>query len=88
MARDDRADEAGGAALTLPVLLVAAALAFLVTWGGTFVVRRYAPAWGLLDRPNQRSSHVRATPRGGGVGVIAGVMVALGVIHFLVEPLA
>ena len=40
----------------------------------TAVVRR----WGahlLVDVPNHRSSHSRPTPRGGGIGVIAGVVV-------------
>lgn len=31
------------------------------------VYYRKAPEWGLVDVPNQRSSHIRVTPRGGGV---------------------
>jgi Fuc2NAc and GlcNAc transferase len=46
----------------------------------TGAVRRYALRTGLLDRPNERSSHVTATPRGGGIAVVttvvAGALVA------------
>lgn len=31
---------------------------------------------GILDRPNARSNHARPTPRGGGLGVIAGIFAA------------
>ncbi len=46
----------------------------------TGVVRRYAVKQRLLDRPNERSSHDRPTPRGGGLAlaaiVLGGVVVA------------
>ncbi|MFT3867302.1 MAG: glycosyltransferase family 4 protein [Nibricoccus sp.] len=35
-----------------------------------FIVRK-APVLGLVDRPNERSSHTKVTPRGGGVGIVA-----------------
>lgn len=50
-------------------------------------IRRYARRFGLLDRPNERSSHVRTTPRGGGIGIIAGVMAGLGVVLWWMHPL-
>jgi UDP-N-acetylmuramyl pentapeptide phosphotransferase/UDP-N-acetylglucosamine-1-phosphate transferase len=34
----------------------------------------------LLDQPNERSSHVAPTPRGGGIAVVLGVLVALAVV--------
>jgi UDP-N-acetylmuramyl pentapeptide phosphotransferase/UDP-N-acetylglucosamine-1-phosphate transferase len=37
----------------------------------TYAVRSFALSRRLLDRPNQRSSHVRPTPRLGGLAVIA-----------------
>lgn len=37
----------------------------------TFVVSTVADSLSLLDRPNERSSHVRPTPRGGGIGIVA-----------------
>ena len=43
------------------------------------LVRRRALRAGHLDAPNERSSHVRPTPRGGGIGVVFGLGVALAV---------
>jgi Fuc2NAc and GlcNAc transferase len=43
---------------------------FLVSMLVTGLVRRYALKVHLLDYPNERSSHVRATLRGGGVGLV------------------
>lgn len=63
-----------GPGQVLTVMVVAAtASAFLVG-----LVRRRAGLLGLLDVPNSRSSHRVPTPRGGGLGILAGL--ALGVI--------
>ncbi len=43
----------------------------------TAVVRRVAIARGVLDLPNVRSSHVVATPRGGGLSIAVAVSIAL-----------
>ena len=64
------AADAGAAAVAL---VVAAAVAWLVA--------RNASRIGLLDIPNARSSHAVATPRGGGIGVVAGV--AAGMLVFI-----
>lgn len=37
----------------------------------------YAQRRGMLDQPGQRRSHVRATPRGGGIGVVLAVAACL-----------
>jgi len=58
---------------------LAAVLGFVVAAGTAWLVARYAPRLGLLDVPNERSSHVFPTPRGGGIGIVAGV--AAGVIY-------
>ncbi len=42
------------------------------------LVERHAPALGLMDIPNERSSHSHPTPRGGGIGIVAGSV--LGVV--------
>jgi Fuc2NAc and GlcNAc transferase len=57
-----------------------------VAWIATFPVRTYAHRLGLLDRPNERSSHVRTTPRGGGIGIIAGVLTGLSVVEWWIHP--
>jgi len=43
-----------------------AVISFLLTWA----VRRYALSRGLLDVPNERSSHSSPTPRGAGVAIV------------------
>jgi UDP-N-acetylmuramyl pentapeptide phosphotransferase/UDP-N-acetylglucosamine-1-phosphate transferase len=58
------------ATLATLALSTAAALA------GTPLFLRVARRWGLLDRPNARSAHTRATPRGGGLVVLAAAALA------------
>lgn len=48
----------------------------LVGAGGTWFARRYALQRQLLDQPGERRSHSVATPRGGGIGVVAAILVA------------
>jgi Fuc2NAc and GlcNAc transferase len=48
-------------------------VAFGVGAGVTWLVARNASKLGLLDIPNERSSHESSTPRGGGIGILAGV---------------
>ncbi len=50
---------------------------FIASWAMTGRVLRYALATRLLDVPNARSSHKVATPRGGGVAIVAMVLLAL-----------
>jgi UDP-N-acetylmuramyl pentapeptide phosphotransferase/UDP-N-acetylglucosamine-1-phosphate transferase len=52
-------------------LLVVSASAILVG-----VVRLFAIAHGVIDHPTDRGSHAVPTPRGGGLGVIATILVA------------
>ncbi len=59
------------------LLVVVAVAAFLMTaW-----LRRYALAKSLLDIPNGRSSHAMPTPRGGGLAVVIGFLLALPVLQ-------
>ncbi len=55
---------------------LAVALALIVSVLGTCLVRLLALRHGMLDVPNQRSMHVQATPRGGGIAIVAAVVVA------------
>ncbi|PYS96777.1 MAG: hypothetical protein DMF50_03270 [Acidobacteria bacterium] len=54
------------------------AVAFLVAFGLTPFVRLLAERTGALDRPDERKQHGAATPKLGGVAVIAGFVLALG----------
>lgn len=45
-----------------------------------FVVWRMLRAWQVIDRPNERSSHTEATPRGGGLAILAVWLIGAGVL--------
>lgn len=49
----------------------------LVSAAGTWAARRYALHRRLVDEPGERRSHVVATPRGGGLGPVLGILVAM-----------
>lgn len=59
----------------LPSLIVSAAAAGLV--------RRYAPRWGLIDRPGHRKVHSTPTPLGGGLAIWLGMALPLAAGHLL-----
>jgi UDP-N-acetylmuramyl pentapeptide phosphotransferase/UDP-N-acetylglucosamine-1-phosphate transferase len=44
---------------------------------GTWLARRYALAYRLIDLPGARRSHSVATPRGGGIAIVAAMLLAL-----------
>jgi Fuc2NAc and GlcNAc transferase len=48
----------------------------------TFRLRKYALANSLIDVPNNRSSHVVPTPRGGGVSIVLSFMLLLPVLGY------
>lgn len=61
----------------LPSPLVVAVIACILTLGLTPVMRAASSRFGLLDRPNRRSSHRTVVPRGGGVAIALAVLAAL-----------
>jgi Fuc2NAc and GlcNAc transferase len=62
------------------LMFLLASSVVLTAWM-TGLLRRYALDTGILDRPNQRSSHSQPTPRGGGLAVVVASIVAIGVLH-------
>lgn len=78
MAPHGVADEAGGTDLSAATWILTAAFACAVALAATFVVRRHARTLGLMDAPNERSSHRVVTPRGGGVAIMLGSVLGLG----------
>lgn len=58
----------------MSLLLPGVALLALILTGA---LRRYALARSLMDMPNARSSHSVPTPRGGGVAIVLGFMLAM-----------
>lgn len=55
--------------------LLAPMFAFVVAWGATRSCCRPGSWLYFLDQPNERSLHVTPTPRTGGLGVMAGLLV-------------
>jgi UDP-N-acetylmuramyl pentapeptide phosphotransferase/UDP-N-acetylglucosamine-1-phosphate transferase len=55
------------------------ALFFCISLAGTLAARRYAIWRDLLDHPGERRSHVVSTPRGGGIGIVLSLLIALGI---------
>jgi Fuc2NAc and GlcNAc transferase len=61
-------------------MILAVATSVAASYMVTSILSKLAPRIGMIDTPNPRSSHVRPTPRGGGLGVIAGVAVGVAVL--------
>jgi len=57
------------------ILLLAAA--FFTSFVGTFLARRTARRFGLMDDPGHRKVHTVATPRNGGIGIFWGFALPL-----------
>jgi Fuc2NAc and GlcNAc transferase len=54
--------------MALPMRVAGAALVASALL--TYIARRFALSRGMLDVPNERSSHTRVTPRGGGIAIV------------------
>ncbi len=60
--------------MTYLLLTGLAALSLVLAWTATGAVIPWLQRRAILDRPNARSSHDRPTPRGGGLGLLAGLL--------------
>ena len=60
--------------MPLPAWAVAC---FAIALAGTWLARRYALRAALFDHPGERRSHAVATPRGGGIAIVAAVATVL-----------
>ena len=58
-------------------------VATILSWLATFPLRRWAPRLGLVDIPNERSSHEKPTPKGGGLGIVLALSISL-TVYFAV----
>lgn len=58
-------------------VIISFIILFLISFVLTFSVRKYALRKNIIDLPNFRSSHVKPTPRGGGVAIVISVLMAL-----------
>ncbi|MGB1547309.1 MAG: MraY family glycosyltransferase [Alphaproteobacteria bacterium] len=63
---------------------LAGGAALLASWVSTGFVRYFLHRHAILDHPNPRSSHTLPTPRGGGLGVVAVLLLVWGAITYFV----
>ena len=61
----------------LTKIILVLMVSFAAAWLATKLLIRFLRARGVMDVPNARSSHKVPTPRGGGVGILAGLAVGL-----------
>ncbi|WP_198377499.1 glycosyltransferase family 4 protein [Neoroseomonas rubea] len=66
--------------MLLDAVLRHLAFAFLLALLSAAAVRAMI-AWPILDHPNARSSHVRPTPRGGGVGIVLAFVAGMAALY-------
>jgi Fuc2NAc and GlcNAc transferase len=72
----------------LPIVLASIGLAFFATLVASGLYLKVARRLRLFDHPNERSAHVEPTPRGGGLGIFAGLYAALALPLLLGQPWA
>lgn len=58
-----------------------------LSWLCTRLIIQRAAGWGLQDIPNERSSHVRPTPRGGGAAIVVAALTGFGLLWLLASQL-
>ncbi|MEQ8319632.1 MAG: glycosyltransferase family 4 protein [Rhodospirillales bacterium] len=63
-------------------VIAAIAGSFIIAAIGTGLLRKLLAKRGIVDVPNQRSSHTHTTPRGGGLAVVAAFMAGIAVLMF------
>jgi len=63
---------------TMFLLIVLVVLSFILTW----IIRRFANKLNIVDIPNNRSSHEKPTPRGGGLAIVLTWYSAITVLFF------
>ncbi len=64
-------------------LVITGLLGCVASYFGVSVLRRWAEQKGVLDIPNARSSHVRPTPRGGGVLIVLVTLIGMLMSQFI-----
>ena len=69
--------------MTYGLAVLIAVLTALAAAGATGVMVRVLARRRILDHPNERSSHVRATPRGAGLAVVPALLVAWAIVAAL-----
>lgn len=63
-------------------MITSTLLIFLTSLGLTGLLRQYALTRGVIDTPNERSSHTSPTPRGGGLSFVITFLAAFAYAYF------
>jgi UDP-GlcNAc:undecaprenyl-phosphate GlcNAc-1-phosphate transferase len=64
------------------ISLIDGALTFFLSFFLIQLVKKYADRFNLVDIPNERSSHTKAMPRGGGIAIYLSFMIVIVFFHF------
>lgn len=56
----------------------------LISWLVVWLVRRFASSWNLMDQPGARKVHATPTARGGGIGIVLGVLATFAAVSLIV----
>ncbi len=59
----------------LEILIVGFLTAAVLSCAIAVLIRKWAPAMGLIDLPGDRKVHIQPTPRGGGIAIFLGFMI-------------
>lgn len=59
-----------------------------VAWSAAWLVRRWGPRWGLIDRPGVRKIHAAPMPTAGGLAIWLGIVVPLAVGQLVLAMVA
>ncbi|OGS17296.1 MAG: hypothetical protein A2219_03440 [Elusimicrobia bacterium RIFOXYA2_FULL_50_26] len=62
-------------------LFIICSIPFIISYALSRVVIWRSAGWGLIDLPNARSSHSVPTPRGGGIGIVSGIIAGVAVVY-------
>lgn len=70
----------------MPAFLAWMLLHFAAALAGTWLAIHYAVRQKMLDQPGERRSHAQATPRGGGIAIVAAVLLGTAWLAAVREP--
>jgi len=74
-------------AMQWPLIAGGAFLAGGLSFVGTLLLIRLLARHGVVDKPNERSSHSRPVPRGGGIAVVGAIVIAVAVFSAMGDAL-
>lgn len=78
------AESLGPGYLTQATVFIAA---FVVSFAATPVVRHLGRRLGIMDLPNERSSHSAPIPRNGGYAIVFAILASLSIVHSRMDRL-